>query len=167
MPDAKAARHLHNACKARVKNPAVSAGSKRAGADLLAQSKRLKTAAAGGGDADANADADADAAGPVSPARAEAALALPTAATADETCLRRTSLLTNRAPLVLAFAVELLRYTMPEQPPSSRLSLAQAVVSANSRSKGEQLSVFFIVLFRTHPSTTAPPAPISPHSRVT
>lgn len=53
----------------------------------------------------------------------------------DEKIISDTVLLTNRAPLVLAFAVELLRYTMPEQPPSSRLSLAQAVVSANSRSK--------------------------------
>ena len=44
-------------------------------------------------------------------------------------------LFTNRAPLVLAFAVVLLSYTYPHQPLSSRLSLAQAVVSANSRSK--------------------------------
>jgi hypothetical protein len=48
---------------------------------------------------------------------------------------------TNRAPLVLAFAVELLKYTMPEQPPSSRLSLGQAVVSVNSRSKAVSLGI--------------------------
>ncbi|KLU88345.1 hypothetical protein MAPG_07332 [Magnaporthiopsis poae ATCC 64411] len=35
----------------------------------------------------------------------------------------------------------LLRYTMPEQPPSSRLSMAQAVVSANSRSKAHSLGI--------------------------
>lgn len=48
---------------------------------------------------------------------------------------------TNRAPLVLAFAVTLLNYTMPEQPLSSRLSLAQAVVSVNSRSKALSLGI--------------------------
>lgn len=42
---------------------------------------------------------------------------------------------------MLAFAVELLKYTMPEQPPSSRLSLGQAVVSVNSRSKAVSLGI--------------------------
>jgi hypothetical protein len=50
-------------------------------------------------------------------------------------------LFTNRAPLVLAFAVALLKYTMPSQPLSSRLSLAQAVVGANSRSKAVSLGL--------------------------
>lgn len=59
----------------------------------------------------------------------------------DESRISETSIETNRAPLVLAFAVELLRYTMPEQPLSSRLSLAQAVVSANSRSKAVSLGL--------------------------
>jgi len=48
---------------------------------------------------------------------------------------------TNRAPLVLAFAVALLIYTMPEQPLSSRLSLGQAMVSLNSRSKAVSLGL--------------------------
>jgi hypothetical protein len=51
------------------------------------------------------------------------------------------SLHTNRAPLVLAFAVTLLKYTMPSQPLSSRLSLAQAVVSMNSKSKAISLGI--------------------------
>lgn len=59
----------------------------------------------------------------------------------DESLIRDTTIFTNRAPLVLAFAVEILRYTMPEQPPSSRLSLAQAVVSANSKSKAVSLGI--------------------------
>ena len=42
---------------------------------------------------------------------------------------------------MLAFAVQLLKYTMPEQPLSSRLSLAQAVVSVNSRSKAQSLGI--------------------------
>jgi len=42
---------------------------------------------------------------------------------------------------VLAFAVALLIYTMPEQPLSSRLSLGQAMVSLNSRSKAVSLGL--------------------------
>lgn len=59
----------------------------------------------------------------------------------DEDAIQKTVLLTNRAPVVLAFAVMLLKYTMPEQPQSSRLSLAQAVVSLNSRSKAVSLGL--------------------------
>ncbi|KAB8205861.1 hypothetical protein BDV34DRAFT_95014 [Aspergillus parasiticus] len=70
----------------------------------------------------------------------ECALSLPTtSATEDE--LSKVVLFTNRAPLVLAFAVCVLKHTMPEQPISSRLSLAQAVVSANSRSKAASLGI--------------------------
>lgn len=75
----------------------------------------------------------------MSPAELEASLSLPL--TLDEATLRKTTLVTNRAPLLLAFAVELMRFTMPEQPPSSRLSLAQAVVSANSRTKAVSLGL--------------------------
>lgn len=50
-------------------------------------------------------------------------------------------IITNRAPLVLAFAVTLLKYTMPRQPLSSRLSLAQAVVDVNSRRKALSLGL--------------------------
>ncbi|KAK8031050.1 hypothetical protein PG990_000784 [Apiospora arundinis] len=135
IPDPKAARQLHNACKARLKNPNVSAGSKRAGADLLAQTT---------GGANKRTKIDSDTAyldGPttVSPIDFEASLALPVET--DEAIISATTLLTNRAPLVLAFAAELLRYTMPEQPPSSRLSLAQAVVSANSRGKAVSIGI--------------------------
>ena len=42
---------------------------------------------------------------------------------------------------MLAFGVQLLKYTMSEQPLSSRLSLAQAMVSANSRSKAVYLGL--------------------------
>jgi hypothetical protein len=55
--------------------------------------------------------------------------------------LKEAVIYTNRAPLVLAFAVALLIYTMPEQPLSSRLSLGQAVVSLNSRSKAVSLGL--------------------------
>ncbi|RYC57031.1 hypothetical protein CHU98_g9189 [Xylaria longipes] len=130
ISDAKAARSLQNACKARMKNPTASAASKRSGSDLAAEAKRLKpssdTGYLGGPE-------------PVEPGEYEASLELP--AETDEQVIASTTLLTNRAPLVLAFAVELLRYTMPEQPPSSRLSLAQAVVSANSRSKAVSIGL--------------------------
>ncbi|OJK05243.1 hypothetical protein ASPACDRAFT_1852188 [Aspergillus aculeatus ATCC 16872] len=74
------------------------------------------------------------------PFDAECALALPESNIPEED-LSSITLITNRAPLVLAFAVCVLRYTMPEQPISSRLSLAQAVVSANSRSKAASLGI--------------------------
>ena len=70
----------------------------------------------------------------------EESLSLPGLET-DEDVIQRTVLFTNRAPVVLAFAVALLKYTMPEQPQSSRLSLAQAVVSLNSRSKAVSLGL--------------------------
>ena len=76
----------------------------------------------------------------LTPAAIEASLTLPSANTTDEE-LKNTVLRTNRAPLVLAFAVVLLKYTMPEQPLSSRLSLAQAVVSVNSRSKAVSIGL--------------------------
>jgi len=128
--DAKAARSLQSACKARMKNLSTSSASKRTGSDLAANAKRLKAS----GDAGyLNGPASME------PHEFEASLELPVET--DEEVIANTVLLTNRAPLVLAFALELLRYTMSEQPPSSRLSLAQAVVSANSRSKAVSIGL--------------------------
>lgn len=76
----------------------------------------------------------------LSPYAIEESLALPES-NANEEELRSTVLHTNRAPLVLAFATTLLKYTMPSQPLSSRLSLAQAVVSVNSKSKAISLGI--------------------------
>ena len=76
----------------------------------------------------------------LTPRAIEESLALPSS-TQDEQDISQIVLTTNRAPLVLAFGVTLLKYTMPEQPLSSRLSLAQAVVSANSRSKAVSLGL--------------------------
>lgn len=130
IKDAKAARSLYNACKARLKNPAAQSTAKRPGSNLENASKRSKQYTDGelinGPES-------------LSPQEVEASFTLPVET--DEQIIANTILLTNRAPLVLAFAVELLRYTMPEQPPSSRLSLAQAVVSANSRSKAVSLGI--------------------------
>ena len=77
---------------------------------------------------------------PPDPAAIEESLQLPESK-ADEKELASTVLHTNRAPLVLAFAVTLLKYTTPSQPLSSRLSLAQAVVSMNSKSKAISLGI--------------------------
>lgn len=74
------------------------------------------------------------------PFEIESSLKLPSASVTEDE-LSSTVLVTNRAPLVLAFAVCVLKYTMPEQPLSSRLSLAQAVVSANSRTKAASLGL--------------------------
>ncbi len=77
---------------------------------------------------------------PLNPSEFEESLALPEAEL-DEEKLKSIVLFTNRAPLVLAFAFVLLRYTMPEQPISSRLSLAQAVVAMNSRNKAIHIGI--------------------------
>ncbi|KAJ4305483.1 hypothetical protein N0V90_001014 [Kalmusia sp. IMI 367209] len=77
---------------------------------------------------------------PMDPASFEASLALPEI-DLDEDKLKEAIVFTNRAPLVIAFAVTVLKYTMPEQPLSSRLSLAQAVCSANSQSKAKYLGI--------------------------
>ncbi|KAI9044415.1 uncharacterized protein KD926_001016 [Aspergillus affinis] len=74
------------------------------------------------------------------PFETERLLSLPVSSAAEDE-LSNVVILTNRAPLVLAFAVSILRHTMPEQPVSSRLSLAQAVVSANSRSKAASIGI--------------------------
>jgi len=134
IEDEKQAKALQSACKAMLKRG--GAGTKRDAPSTSesSTSKRSKT----------SSDTNDLLPGlnpqeQLSPQELEASLALPI--NLDEDLISRTVLQTNRAPLVLAFAVEVLRYTMPEQPPSSRLSLAQAVVSANSRSKAVSLGL--------------------------
>jgi hypothetical protein len=126
--DAKTAKSLHTTCK----NHEKKSGTKRAaedGASTTAEVKKPKLEAH-------RRDLDYSA---MSGNDLEAALELPLEE--NEETIRNTTVVTNRAPLLLAFAVELLRFTMPEQPPSSRLSLAQAVVSANSRTKAISIGI--------------------------
>jgi len=74
------------------------------------------------------------------PQNLEASLKLPASgATEDE--LSDMVVFTNRAPLVLAFVVTLLKHTMPAQPLSSRLSLAQGYVSTTSRARAVSLGI--------------------------
>ncbi|KAH6858868.1 hypothetical protein BKA58DRAFT_346804 [Alternaria rosae] len=77
---------------------------------------------------------------PLNGADLEASLALPEPEL-DEDILSSSVVYTNRAPLVLAFAVTLLKFTMPSQPISSRLSLAQAVTSMNSKTKAVNIGL--------------------------
>ncbi len=139
LKDAKAAKVLQNACKAVVKRGATAGGFQ-----ALEGAKRPSTAGLEGAPSKRSKPSPATAdllLGPtqMTPRELEASLELPVAM--DEERIADAILLTNRAPVVLAFAVELLRYTMPEQPLSSRLSLAQAVVSANSRSKAVSIGL--------------------------
>ncbi|KAF1348957.1 hypothetical protein BDV97DRAFT_354711 [Delphinella strobiligena] len=75
-----------------------------------------------------------------SPSDVENSLRLPMSTLTPED-LEKVVLTTNRAPLLLAFAYAVLEFTMPEQPGSSKLSLAQAVVSAGSRAKAVSIGL--------------------------
>ncbi|CZR61003.1 related to impact protein [Phialocephala subalpina] len=123
IKDEKAAKSLLTACKAQTK----SGGTKRTAAESLASSSKKSRSAY----ELANE--------PQTSAELEASLELPQPS-ADEEAIVKSVIYTNRAPLVLAFAVELLKYTM-DQPLSSRLSLAQAVVSMNSRTKAVSIGL--------------------------
>ncbi|KAG6005162.1 hypothetical protein E4U21_000354 [Claviceps maximensis] len=129
IPDAKLAKSFHAACKSHGKGSAkraAKADDEGAGKPS-AKKARLEPH---------KRDLDY---GAMSSDELEAALVLPL--DRDEEAICETTIITNRAPLVLAFAVEILRFTMPEQPPSSRLSLGQAVVSANARSKALSIGI--------------------------
>ncbi|CBY00101.1 hypothetical protein LEMA_P076900.1 [Plenodomus lingam JN3] len=129
--DEKVARQVLNAAKRVCKKRSASeATASDAGTPLLAvaaaapSSKKIKPLFSD----------------PMNASELEASLALP-APELDEEKLKATTLYTNRAPLVLAFAVVLTKFTMPQQPLSSRLSLAQAVTSMNSKSKAVSIGL--------------------------
>ncbi|KAK2030473.1 hypothetical protein LX32DRAFT_638186 [Colletotrichum zoysiae] len=129
LGDAKSARSLIAACKAHSKQSAVQP-SKRAGDFLSAlNSKRTRKQ---------HTDGDSETVGRIAEYR-EDALTLPVNTNEEE--IAEASVYTNRAPLMLAFVLELLRYTMPLQPLSSRLSLAQAVISANATTKAVSIGL--------------------------
>jgi hypothetical protein len=126
ITDGKVAKSLQTSCKAHMRRPPKRAAPE---AKSSTASKRSRT----------GSDAMGSGHESVSAADLERSLSLPVSV--DEHAMTEAVLYTNRAPVMLAFTVELLRYTMPEQPISSRLSLAQAVVSANSRSKAVSLGL--------------------------
>jgi len=128
ISDEKASKALLAACKAHLKSGDSTPGAKRQASDTLSSAtKKQKSAYELWNE-------------PQTPAELEASLKLPQPS-ADEEAISKCTIYTNRAPLVLAFSVALLKYTMPEQPLSSRLSLGQAVVSVNSRSKAVSLGI--------------------------
>lgn len=115
--DDKITKQIRSAAN-RVSNPRKRAASQQL--PLPKQSKQAKV----------EGDIDID----------EADLALPqTHLPVDE--LRSVEIETNRAPLFLAFALALSAYTLPHQPLSSRLSLAQAVTSAGAQSKAKYIGL--------------------------
>jgi len=128
IKDEKAAKSLLTACKAQLKSGDQILSSKRKASESLSSSSKKPTSAY---------ELSTE---PQTPAELEASLDLPHPS-ADEEAISKCTIYTNRAPLVLAFAVELLKYTMPDQPLSSRLSLGQALVSVNSRSKAVSLGI--------------------------
>ncbi|KAK4570265.1 hypothetical protein LTR86_002345 [Recurvomyces mirabilis] len=111
---------------------------------IISAAKRVSKKRAGGEDITPSpkkskkTSAYADPSAP--PADLEATLELPTS-NLDEDGLSKTVVHSNRAPLFLAFTLTLLRYAMPEQPLSSRLSLAQAFISTSSRSRAVSLGI--------------------------
>ncbi|KAK5951744.1 hypothetical protein OHC33_007036 [Knufia fluminis] len=110
--DEKIVKQVHNAAK-RLSNPKKRAAS----TTLPAPSKHLK-----------------------STEDKEAQLALPQIdSSIDE--IRTRTIESNRAPLFLAFAFTLTKFTLPDQPLSSRLSLAQAVTSAGAQSKAKWIGL--------------------------
>ncbi|KAK0370982.1 hypothetical protein CLIM01_11656 [Colletotrichum limetticola] len=120
LGDSKSAKALQTACKTHLKR----ANTKRSGDHLSSPSGKRPKYYHPSDNSEGPAQSVED---------MEAALSLPVVT--DEKEIAEASIYTNRAPLMLAFVLELLRHTMPMQPISSRLSLAQAVVSANSKSK--------------------------------
>lgn len=147
IKDAAAAKSLQTSCKTALKKMAAggsAAGSKRTASAAGSSSAAKRAKQLDGTAAVSRSDNLFMGPEPMTAAELERSLELPVFVPTDEEDEERiasTVLMTNRAPLVLAFAVELLRYTMPEQPVSSRLSLGQAVVSANSRSKATSLGM--------------------------
>ncbi|RVX66003.1 hypothetical protein B0A52_09929 [Exophiala mesophila] len=113
--DEKVLKQVINAAK-RVSNPK----KRQASESSSPASKRAR----------AGPDADND----------ESLLALPTTDLSVED-LQHLIVETNRAPLFLAFTISVLAYTHPEQPLSSRWSMAQAVVSAGAQSKAKYLGL--------------------------
>lgn len=127
--DTKVSKQVHNAAKRVTKK-----GQKRELSPVDKSSTTLSSSTTKRTKTTKEQDADR------TPYEIEASLSLPMASEPEEE-LSKIVLETNRAPLVLAFAVAVTKYTMPEQPISSRLSLAQTVVSANSRTKAVSLGI--------------------------
>ncbi|KAI4192442.1 MAG: hypothetical protein LQ346_004312, partial [Caloplaca aetnensis] len=126
FPDEKLAKQILSAAK-RVSKKRTSSST----STTSSPSKRVKHAPPTPGEQ-------------LSPSDFEASLALPELDLSNTTIeeeINSTVIHTNRAPLVVAFVVQLVKHTMPSQPLSSRLSLAQAVMSIGAKSKALNLGI--------------------------
>ena len=130
--------------KAKIEDIRVIFSDEKVAKQILASAKRVaKKRVAGGDTAPSPRKKKKEslfAEDATSPAEIEASLELPSSAS-DEDELSNTVLFSNRAPLALAFVFTLLKYTMPEQPLSSRLSLAQGYIGVTSRARAVYLGL--------------------------
>ncbi|GAM88044.1 hypothetical protein ANO11243_060730 [Dothideomycetidae sp. 11243] len=131
--------------KSDVQNLAIIFNDEKMVKAILSAAKRVsKKRAAGEPDAIASTKRQRkdpfEVPGSIPPVEVEKSLELPSAELSIEK-LEDLVFVTNRAPLVLAFAATLVKHTMPEQPPSSRLSIAQAVVSLGSQGKAKSIGL--------------------------
>jgi len=138
--DEKLAKKLHAAAKREAKKR--KAGDDEGSTTATPSKKRKQYGFSGAGDDGANVHDEAQ--------KLEKDLLLPsfdayfpihTEMSEIVALLNDVVLVTNRAPLLLAFTLVLLQFTMPEQPLSSRLSLAQAVVSEGARKRARALGI--------------------------
>jgi len=137
--DEKMAKKLHAAAKREAKKRKADGDE---GTTVSPSKKRKQYGFSGAGDDGANVHDEAE--------KLEKDLLLPsfdayfpnhTEMSEIVALLNDVVLVTNRAPLLLAFTLVLLQFTMPEQPLSSRLSLAQAVVSEGARKRARTLGI--------------------------
>ena len=124
FPDEKMAKQVLAAAKRVTKKRA--AGDDRMTSTSPAKKKRK----------DALFTDDSD----ITPAEYESSLALPDCDESEED-LAKVVVFTNRAPLALAFVFTLLKYSMPAQPLSSRLSLAQGYIGVTSKARALYLGI--------------------------
>lgn len=138
--DAKISKSVLNAAKKRTSSSKKRAANDVDNEDNLFSSPKKKKSSANSNTSIFSLQQEPSA---QTPASYEASLQLPQTipATSNLSDLSQVILFTNRAPLLLAFVFVLLKHTMPEQPVSSRLSLAQAYVSMTSRGRAVELGI--------------------------
>lgn len=138
--DAKISKSVLSAAKKRVSSSKKRAANDVDNEDNLSSSPKKKKSSANRNTSIFSLQQEPSA---QIPASYEASLQLPQTipATSNPSDLSQVILFTNRAPLLLAFVFVLLKHTMPEQPLSSRLSLAQAYVSMTSRGRAVELGI--------------------------
>ncbi|EPS36576.1 hypothetical protein H072_9875 [Dactylellina haptotyla CBS 200.50] len=137
FPDEKTAKQVLSAAK-RATN--TSSGSKKRSASTAAEGSSTSTGETPRSPSKRRKQSSVPSIDSANPQSWEVGLDLP-APTRDETLISGASLTTNRAPLLLAFAVVSLGYTHPWLPMSSRFSLAQGLLELTAASKAKNLGI--------------------------